>query len=143
MGFGSIDFNSPLTLSHNQNLTQLTVSAFLLCDRVTGLCEYSPVPRIVRLVATSQSLKRLVLRTTISPWGFHVPSVPDFFKPLVPLVNHSSLEHIELRITSCIRKEDENFRKLVSDCLMKADGLKTLCNDGFLSVRDGRTVKPY
>ena len=129
----------PLTLSHIQKLTQLTVSAYLECDSYSGLCVNSLIPGIISLVATSPSLKCLILRTTISPWRFNITAVPDFCRPLVSLVDHPSLEHIELRIISMFFMGKDEFwqeiRGAIISSLMKVPKLKMLCNNGFLSVR--------
>jgi len=135
---GRLEMDPPLTLSHIQKLTQLTVSTHLNCDLDSGLCVDSLIPGIISLVATSPSLKCLILRTTISPWRFDISALPDFCRPLVSLVDHPSLEHIELRIiTVAMKGQDELSQELVSDVtlsLMEVPELKMLCNKGFLSV---------
>ena len=137
----------PLTLSHLQKLTQLTVSASLYCNLDSGLCVDSLIPGIISLVATSPSLKRLILRTTVYPWRFNVTAVPDFCRPLVSLVDHSSLEHIELRVIPSLRGQDEFWQEVVSGSiifsLMKVPELKVLCNKGFLSVRGPTKFEGY
>jgi len=129
----------PLTLSHIQKLTQFTVSAYLDCDSYSGLCVNSLIPGIISLVATSPSLKCLILRTTISPWRFDISAIPDFCRPLVSLVDHPSLEHIELRIISVsLKGKDEYWQEIgggIISSLMTVPKLKMLCNNGFLSVR--------
>lgn len=87
------------------------------------------IPSIISLVATSPSLKRLILRTAINPFYAEsdITAIPYFCRPLVLLVDHCSLEHIEIRILT--------LNMVLSDLLMVGvPELKVLCDRGFLSV---------
>ena len=126
----------PLTLSHIQKLTQLTVLTPLQCDY--DLCIDSLIPSIVSLVATSPSLKRLILLVLVIPWRFRVTAVPDFCGPLVSLVSHCSLEHIELQFKLSLRGEkvSQMIQEVVRDMpeVLRVPELKELYSSGFLSV---------
>ena len=120
----------PFTLSYIQNLTQLTIFISLPCGY--GRSVDSAIPGIVNVVATSPSLKRLILRAPVNP-RFDVTVVPDFCKSLVSLVDHYSLEHIELQFVSAWGCDAQKFAIYVLEVL-QASKLKMLCNNGFLSV---------
>ena len=122
----------PLTLSHIQKLTQLTVSTYL-----SHHSRHSFISAIIiRLVATSPSLKRLILCASIGQ-GFDVGDMPEFCRPLALLVS-SSLEHIELGIVTVLRFDEQDkieFDRDIITSLMGVPELKKLCDTGFLSVR--------
>jgi hypothetical protein len=61
--------------------------------------------------------------------------VPDFCEPLVSL-GHTSLEHIDLRITlKFIEKRDKDWLKIdITSAVMEAPKLKQLSDRGFLSM---------
>jgi hypothetical protein len=129
---GRMEMDPPLTISHIQKLTQLTVSVYLDCKAFDSL-----LPGIINLVAASSPLKRLILRATIRPGTFHMAAVPNFFRPLVSLADHPSLEHIEIRIV-IVMGRGENWTKPFGDIvylLKNMPALKILWNKGCLSVR--------
>lgn len=131
---GFLKMAPSLTLSHNRKLTQLTIATILRCD--DDWCVDSLNPGIVGLVATSPSLKRLTLLTSINTSRFDVTALADSCEPLVSLVDHCSLEHIELRILSLRREEWylQKLRVVVGGIFMRMPELEMLSDKGFLSI---------
>jgi hypothetical protein len=132
MFYAPSEIGRPLTFSHIRTLTQLTIYA-----SISTYPNFSPIPAIISLVTTSPSLKLLILRTPVDPQRFELTAVSDLFRPLVSLVDHSSLDHIELRIALFKGGLDWSSQKvdiLVTPLLMKVPELKELFDKGFLSV---------
>ena len=124
-----------LDISRLPNLTELTIWASILCKPEGSWIE-SPIPTIAQVAATSPSLKRLILRIKIDPWGVDDIADSKIWRPLVSLAVRPSLEHIELGIISVSSKKRGIPDIDVISTLLRVSELKKMYEESFLSLKE-------
>jgi len=144
--FASIYYHEDsLPLSLLPNLKQLTIwdaigSRELLIQH-KFLVNF-PFPYVANFVATSQSLKRLILYINMAPWHINDIAKSVVWRPLVLLAERPSLEHIELRVVPSVSKDRRDMEARIDmiSVLMGVPELKQLCEEGFLSMERSRRL---